>query len=177
MTELGRLRWSTPSACPAVRAAVAASLLALVGATIACTPTTKEPTMNQSEAALIVRAEVRAMAEAIGSGYYEYREQLIPCDAQLKGTSLTYDVNVRLRADPGKVAAIRSGLLAERERAGWRLRNDTTSDQVGWTIADSRGFHVGFNVFPSGEATVGGSGPCLPASAGTPSPSTWPDAR
>lgn len=107
MTELGRLRWSTPSARPAVRAAVAASL----------------------------------------------------------------------RADPGKVAAIRSGLLAERERAGWRLRNDTTSDQVGWTIADSRGFHVGFNVFPSGEATVGGSGPCLPASAGTPSPSTWPDAR
>jgi hypothetical protein len=177
VTEPDRLWKPTRPARPAVRATLAAGLCAVVGATVACTPTTKEPTMNQSEAALIVRAEVRAMAESVGSGFYEYREKLIPCDAQLKGTSLTFDVNLRLRADPGKVAAIRSGLLAERERAGWRLRNDTTSDQVGWTIADSRGFHVGFNVFPSGEATVGGSGPCLPASAGTPSPSTWPDAR
>ena len=87
----------------------------------------------------------------------------------------SFSVTMRLVADPDRAAGMRTGYLAERQAAGWTLRDDNTPDQLGWTIQDRRGFHIGYYVFTNSgyAATLGGSGPCLP----TPSSPTSNPAR
>ncbi len=48
--------------------------------------------------------------------------------------------------------------------------SDNTAEHGGWAIRDDQGFTIGCSPYPSGEATLSGSGPCLPRSSGTPSP-------
>ena len=155
-------------------ALVTSVALVATGSTLtACTPT-KEPSMNQDEAAAVVRAEVRAMAAQLGHGVSDYAEKLVPCETMPAGSTMSFNVSLRLVPDDDRVAQMRAGYLAGKEVQGWRLRDDNTADHAGWTIQDGRGFNIGYFVFPGkAQGTVGGSGPCLPKDAGAPATQTW----
>lgn len=151
-------------------------LVVAVAAMSGCDPST-EPEPTPGQAAAIVRAEVRSMATALGHNVTDYQEKAVPCDAKLSSERLQFVVNLRLTADPDKVAAMRTGYLATKATAGWTVRDDTTADHLGWTITDLRSFAIGYFVFPvTSAATVSGGGPCLSASVGKPTPQTWPAA-
>ena len=127
-----------------------------------CIPS-KESAMTHEDVAVVVRAEARAMAVALGHNVTGYTEALLPCLETGQDLS-SFSVTMRLVADPDRAAGMRTGYLAERQAAGWTLRDDNTPDQLGWTIQDRRGFHIGYHVYPNSgyAATLGGSGPCLP---------------
>ena len=153
-------RWSRSSGARMAIAALTA-MLALGG----CIPS-KESAMTHEDVAVVVRAEARAMAVALGHNVTEYEEDLIPCLVTGQDLS-TFAVSMRLVADPDRAAGMRTGYLAERQAAGWTLRDDNTPDHLGWTIKDRRGFHIGYYVFTNSgyAATLRGSGPCLPTPA------------
>ncbi|MEI2827684.1 MAG: hypothetical protein V9F04_15765 [Dermatophilaceae bacterium] len=112
-------------------ALVTSVALVATGSTLtACTPT-KEPSMDQDEAAAVVRAEVRAMAAQLGHGVTDYAEKLVPCETMPAGSTMSFNVSLRLVPDEDRVAQMRAGYLAGKEAQGWRLRDDNTPDHAG----------------------------------------------
>ena len=154
-------------------ARLAIAAVTAMGALGGCIPS-KESAMTHEDVAAVVRAEARAMAVALGHNFTEYKEYLMPC--LVTGQDLSsFTVSMRLIADTDRAAGMRSSYLAERQAAGWTLRDDNTPDHLGWTLKARRGFHIGCYVFTNSgyAATLGGSGPCLP----TPSSPTSNPAR